>query len=115
MTLGTLPAGKKPYSELGASLKNPDEELVDSQDRLSRAAFVMIAGVGAALVRSGWTVETGPGRPLNLTKDGAAIVPGEVISRLINEPNSQTEWQAKCDALGLSGVPLAPSGATVTT
>ena len=115
LTLGTLPAGKKPYSELGASLKNPDEELVDSQDRLSRAAFVMIAGVGAALVRSGWTVETGPGRPLNLTKDGAAIVPGEVISRLINEANSQKEWQAKCDALGLSGVPLAPSGATVTT
>jgi Zn-dependent protease with chaperone function len=40
LTLGTIPAGKIPYADLGASLKNPGEELLDSQDRIARAAFV---------------------------------------------------------------------------
>jgi Zn-dependent protease with chaperone function len=109
LTLGTLPAGKKPYIELGTSLKNPGEDLVDSQDRLARAAFVMIAGLGAALVRSGWTVGTGPGRPLKVTKGDAAVIPPDVISRLINEAGSQSAWQARCEALGIADIPLSPS------
>lgn len=113
LTIGTLPAGKIAYSDMGTSLKNPGEELVDGHERIARAAFVMTAGLGAALVRSGWTVETGPGRPLNVKKGDAALVPPRAISRLINEAHARSEWQTECDALGISGIPLAPGAAPV--
>jgi hypothetical protein len=107
MTIGNLPAGKKAYSEIGATLTNPGETLLSSEERTGRAAFVMIAGLGMALLRSGWKVETGPGRPLELKKADATIVPHEVISRLVANAESYKDWKIRCDELGISAIPLA--------
>jgi Zn-dependent protease with chaperone function len=84
MTIGDLPAGKKAYTEFGAGLKNKGESFVDADERLGRAAHVMIAGLGAALLRAGWKMETGPGRPLELKNGEASVIPRRVVGRLID-------------------------------
>jgi hypothetical protein len=107
-TVGSLPAGKKAYIEIGGALKNPDESIVGSEERLGRAAYVMTAGLGAALLRAGWKIETGPGRPIEMKNGDASVIPREVVARLIENADTYTEWKAKCDELGISQIPLAP-------
>jgi len=89
MTIGDLPAGKKAYTEFGAGLKNKGESFVDADERLGRAAHVMIAGLGAALLRAGWKMETGPGRPLELKNGEASVIPRRVVGRLIDNAEAE--------------------------
>jgi hypothetical protein len=112
-TVGNLPAGKKAYTEIGGALKNPGETIVGSEERLGRAAYVMTAGLGAALLRAGWKIETGPGRPIEMKNGDASLIPREVVGRLIENVDAYTEWKAKCDELGIAQIPLA--GTTPST
>jgi heat shock protein HtpX len=113
-TIGTLPAGKKAYTDIGAGLKNPGETLLGSDERLGRAAHVMIAGLGAALLRAGWKLETGPGRPLEVKSGESTVIPREVVGRLIENAEACREWKATCDAMGISDIPLANATPSTT-
>jgi Zn-dependent protease with chaperone function len=107
MTIGNLPAGNKAYTELGAGVKSKGESFVDADERLGRAAHVIIAGLGAALLRAGWRIETGPGRPLELKNGESSVIPREVVGRLIEHADSHKEWKARAAAMGISDIPLA--------
>ena len=109
LTIGNLPAGKKSYNDMGASLKNPGETLVGAEDRRTRAAYLMTAGLGAALLRAGWRIETGPGLPLEVKRGEDSVDPRDVIMRLVENAATYKEWKSRCDALGIADIALAPS------
>lgn len=114
LTIGTLPAGKKAYAELGKELKNKGQAFVDADERLGRAAYVISSALGAALLRAGWRLETGPGRPLEVKNGESSLIPREVVGRLIEDAGFYKEWEAKSEALGISGIPLAGSSPSTT-
>ena len=74
-----LPWGRKAFMQLGAGLVDPREVDVTDDDRVARAMHVFTAGLGSALLRAGWVLETGPGQPLELVNGAERLNPGEVI------------------------------------
>ena len=48
----------------------------------------MSCAIGAALLRQGWTFETGPGKPVVAVKDGVRFNPRESLTRLAEEKMS---------------------------
>ena len=107
LTVDNLPAGKRAYADMGKKLRNEGEMLVGSDEALPRAVHVMIAGLGSALLRAGWHAETGPGRPVEVRRGDASVIPVQVIGRLVENADTFKEWKAQCDALGITGLPLA--------
>ena len=77
--------------------------------RLASPIHVLTCAVGAALVRQGWTIETAPGKPIFVVKDGERFNPRESITKLSGGSLSADEWKATCASLGLTGVSLASS------
>jgi hypothetical protein len=107
-TIDQLPSGKRAYEDLGRMLRGK-MDISSSEERIGSAVYMMTAGIGAALMRAGWRVETSPGRPLELTNGSARVNPRDVISRLVEDVNAFKEWKETCDALGITGLQLRPS------
>ena len=110
--LGTLTADQIPTdnkwwlrkgAELASQHDRPDagaDELVDY------VKHVLLCAIGNALVRLGWTIETAPGRPLNVVKDGRHFEPHVPIGKLADGTMNVDEWKATCESLGLAGLLL---------
>ena len=64
---------------------------------------------GAALVRDGWTIDTSPGRPLNLVRGEERFEPHVALNKLCDGSMSSDDWKSTCDSLALTGVGLASS------
>ncbi len=107
ITLDQLPAGEVSFVAMGARLVGDDEADVDDAERIARAAQLLEAGVGSALARLGWTVETRPGLPIELLNGTERLEPRAVIADLVKGELSSESWQATCERLGLTGILLA--------
>ena len=109
LTIDQIPSGKAPYIEMGSRLVGREEVNINSDQRIGRAIQVMSAGLGSALIRADWRPETGPGRPLILVKGDHVLDPTQIIAGLFENPESYKEWRARCEALGIAGLPLQDS------
>jgi heat shock protein HtpX len=107
-TIDQLPSGKRAYEDLGRQFRGK-MNISSSEERIETAARMMAAGIGTALMRAGWRVETSPGQPIELINGSARVIPREVITRLVENVNAFKEWKETCDALGITGLPLRPS------
>jgi Zn-dependent protease with chaperone function len=108
-TVDDLPVGRKAFLQAGAGLVGKREEGVTAEEGLWRAVHVFTAGVGAAMVREGWHLETAPGQPLMLVKDQRRFEPAEAIARLASDEQTADGWRSTCADLGVAGLPLASS------
>jgi Zn-dependent protease with chaperone function len=109
-TVDGMPAGRKAFMQLGSALVEKREVDVTADDCVARAGYVLTAALGAALLRAGWVLETGPGQPLEVVKGGERLDPGMVMARLAEEESGAAEeWRATCERLELVGWPLASS------
>jgi hypothetical protein len=113
LTTDQIPSGKGPYIEMGSRLVGREEVNINSDERIGRAIQVMTAGLGNALIRAGWRLETGPGLPFILKNGDHVLDPKQIIIDLIENPESYQEWRTRCDALGIAGLPLQDSVASV--
>jgi hypothetical protein len=106
-TIDDLPSGRAAFAQAGASLVGEERESLTAEQWVLRAVHVFTAGVGSALLRDGWTIETAPGRPLVLVKDGHRLDPGLEISRLASGTLPEAEWRGSCTWMGIAGMPLS--------
>ena len=112
LTADQIPADRKWFKKKGAeiaALHNRTD--VDTEELAEYAKHVLLCAVGAALVKQGWTIETAPGRPLNVVKDGNHFEPHVAIGKLGDGTMNIDEWKATCQSLGISGVALAAAAA----
>lgn len=58
-------------------------------------------------MRAVWVVETSPGQPLELVRGAERLDPSVVLTRLVEGQESADGWQARCEQLGIAGLPLA--------
>ena len=106
MTPEQMPIGKPAFIRKGSDLVGPHEINVNSDERIRRAIHVLTAGLGSLLARNGWSIETLPGRPRQLLRDGQRFDPRAVIVQLSDGSLTAETWQRDCHALGISGLPL---------
>lgn len=106
-TVDDLPSGRQVFAKLGAALVGKSEVDLTAEERGARAQQVLTAALGAALLREGWALETGPGQPLELVKGSDRLDPAVVMARLAEEEGAAAEWQATCQRLGVAGLRLA--------
>jgi len=106
-TVDDMPSGRKAFMQLGSALVAKREADVTADDCIARAVHVLAASLGSALARAGWEVETGPGQPLVLVRGPERLDPNVVLTRLVEGQESADGWQARCEQLGIAGLPLA--------
>jgi hypothetical protein len=108
LTAGQIPSDKKWFEKKGSELTKdiPD---APAEYRIGFTVHVLMCAVGAALVRQGWTIETAPGKPIILVKDGGRFNPRESITKLAEGSLAVDSWKAGCESMSLSGVSLASS------
>jgi len=110
--LGTLsadqiPADKKWWLKKGAELASQhNRQDAGSEEHIDYATHVLLCAIGNALVRDGWSIETAPGRPLSVVKDGRQFEPHVPIGKLADGSMNVDEWKATCERLGLAGLLL---------
>jgi Zn-dependent protease with chaperone function len=105
-TVGQIPSGQEAFIQLGSELVGQDEVNVNSEERIHRATQLLTAGLGSALTSAGWSIETGPGDPLELVNGDKRLDPGVAIARLASGDESAGEWQSFCEDQGIASLPL---------
>ena len=112
LTADQIPSDKKWFMKKGAEVASLHNRMdVGAEDHIEYAKHVLLCAVGAALVTQGWTIETAPGRPLNVVKDGNHFEPHVAIGKLGDGTMNIDEWKATCQSLGISGVLLTAAAA----
>jgi hypothetical protein len=108
LTADRIPADEKWFIKKGAELavqhKRPD---ATASDHIDYTKHTLLCAIGAALIRSGWSIETAPGRPLNVVNGDRRFEPHVAIDKLADGSMLAEEWKTTCDSLGLSNVTLA--------
>ena len=101
-----LPSNKKWFEDCGNRLTNDIEE-APAEYRIGFAVHVLTCAVGVILLGQGWTIETGPGKPIVLVKDGVRFEPRATITKLADGSLPVDEWKATCRSMAIEGLPLA--------
>jgi hypothetical protein len=82
---------------------------VSPEDQIGYTCYVVTCAVGTALLNAGWTLETGPGRPILFRRGDECFDPRQSINTLAEGAvSSESEWRERCASLGISGAPLSP-------
>jgi Zn-dependent protease with chaperone function len=112
LTADQIPADKKWFMKKGAELaaqhQRPD---AGAGEHVEYTKHMLLCAIGAALVNRGWTIETAPGRPLSVVKDGNRFEPHIVVGKLADGTMTVDEWKAQCASLGIANMPLTAAGA----
>jgi hypothetical protein len=115
LTVEAVPTGKHAFIGLGSDLVRPDEENVNSDERVARAAYVLGVGIGVLLLDQGWQPLTGPGTPVLLVRGSTTFDPLRAARALAEGITSSDAWKAECQALGIAGLPLGEYAAVAPT
>jgi Zn-dependent protease with chaperone function len=108
LTADQIPSDKKWFIKKGAELASMHNRLdVVANDHIEYTKHVLLCAIGAAALKAGWTIDTAPGRPLNLSNGDARFEPHLALGQLADGSMKVDEWKATCESLGISGVPLA--------
>jgi hypothetical protein len=112
LTADQIPADRKWFIKKGYELAvQHHRQEVGADEQIGYTCHMLLCAVGAALVRQGWSIETAPGRPLNVVKDGQHFEPHVAINKLADGTMNVDEWKAQCASLGLTGVALTAAAA----
>ena len=106
LTADQIPSDKKWFLQRGNELTKDVQE-APAEYRIGYAVHVVTCAIGSVLVRQGWLIETAPGRPIVLVKDGTRLNLRDSITKLADATLPADEWKTMCDSMGLQGVMLA--------
>jgi Zn-dependent protease with chaperone function len=107
MTAGTMPVGKRVFIARGTELVEKGEGNINGDELVARTMHVLTAGLGSVLLRAGWSIETAPGRALEVVKGSDRFNPGDAVQRLAAGEWTGDQWTVRCQQLGIAGQPLA--------
>lgn len=108
VTAESLPEQVPRLRQIGAGIRDPKGMLLDPQQRTNRAAYLFGAGLGLALVDSGWTLHSGPGI-FHLQRGDEELNPFSVMEQLMSGKLTKQDWIARCSALGIGQLMLGPA------
>jgi Zn-dependent protease with chaperone function len=111
VTAESLPDQIPKLRQIGASIRDPKGMLLDPEQRTRRAGQLFGAALGLALLDHGWTLISGPG-VFYLQRDSDksdTLNPFLVLDHFMNGKLTPQDWIAKCAALGISQLMLAPA------
>ena len=77
----------------------------DDEDPLPAADYAVGAGIGLALFRAGFAVQSPPGAPVVLLRSGEEVEPFSLRKRLA-DAGAAEPWQAFCAEVGIASVEL---------
>jgi len=108
VTAESLPAQIPKLRQIGAGIRDPKGMLLDSEQRTRRAAQLFGAALGLSLLDHGWMLVSGPG-VFYLQHGSDTLNPFLALDHLMNGKLTAEDWSAKCAALGISHLMLAPA------
>jgi hypothetical protein len=112
-TADSLPVDHTQLAKVGSSL--PGGGTRSSDERASMTCSLMACGVAIALLDAGATLETQPGRPFSFRAAGASMEPFNDVPRVVHGELSLVEWKVRCQAMGIAGRTLGPTGAAAAS
>jgi heat shock protein HtpX len=107
LTADQIPSDKKWFLKRGFELAKENDPDAGADYNLGYSIHVLTCAIGALLLRQGWTIETAPGRPILVVKDGHPFNPRASIAELAEGTLASEAWKTTCASMGISGVPLA--------
>jgi heat shock protein HtpX len=107
VTAECLPDQIPKLRQIGSGIRDPKGMLLDPQQRTLRAAHLFGAGLALAMIDQGWTLHSGPGT-FHLQRDAERLNPFAILEQLMSGKLSAEDWIAKCNALGIGRLVLAP-------
>jgi heat shock protein HtpX len=107
LTADQIPSDKKWFLKKANELAAKTAPEAPAEYKMAFAIHVLTCAVGAALVRQGWTIETAPGKPIFVVKDGTRFNPRESITQLADNSMTSDAWKATCASMTLTGITLA--------
>jgi heat shock protein HtpX len=110
LTADQVPADRRWFLKMGAELAAMHERTdVSPEGQIGYAGYVVTCAVGTALLNAGWTLETGPGRPILFRRGEERFDPRQSINKLAEGVvSAESEWRERCESLGIAGTQLAP-------
>jgi Zn-dependent protease with chaperone function len=108
VTAQQLPDQIPKLRQIGSGIRDPKGMLLDPQQRTNRAGFLFGAALGLALVDHGWTLHSGPG-VFHLQRADEQLNPFLVMEQLMKGKLTPQDWIARCKALGIGELMLAPA------
>jgi hypothetical protein len=114
LTVEAVPTGKHAFIGLGSDLVRPDEENVNSDERVARG---LCAGSRYRCVaaRSGLATADGTGNAGVARPRINDLHPLRAARALAEGITSSDAWKAECQALGIAGLPLGEYAAVAPT
>jgi Zn-dependent protease with chaperone function len=106
LTADQLPSDRQWFEKQGNQLTKQVEE-ASAQYRINYAVHILSCAIGVLLLRHHWTIETAPGRPLVLVKDGVRLNVSELLGKLAAGSMPVDDWKALCRLMAIEGVALA--------
>jgi hypothetical protein len=106
LTADQLPSDRQWFEKQGNQLTKHVEE-ASAQYRINYAVHILSCAIGVLLLRHQWTIETAPGRPLVLVKDGVRLNVSELLGKLAAGSMPVDDWKALCRLMAIEGVALA--------
>lgn len=108
LTADQIQSDKKWFLAKGNELAAKDAPDAAAEDKIDFAIHVLSCALGAALLRTGWTIETAPGKPIVVVKDGTPFNPRASIQQLAENSMTSETWKATCESMMIGAVRLAP-------
>jgi len=108
VTAESLPDQIPKLRQIGSGIRDPKGMLLDPQQRTQRAAHLFAAGLALALLDHGWTLHSGPGE-FHLQRGTEQMNPFLVLEQMMSGKLSAPDWMARCNALGIGRLVLAPA------
>jgi heat shock protein HtpX len=106
LTADQIPSDRKWFEKRGYELTKDVEE-APAEYRIGYVVHVLTCAIGALLLGKGWQIETAPGKPIVLVKDGERLHLRESIMKLADATLPVDEWKSTSKSIGVDGVPIA--------
>lgn len=93
-----------------SKLKAPGRRPASSDEATRLAVTTLGAALGAALADHGWTVQTSPGEPVRLARDGRTLDPVGAVAALAAGRATREQWIDFCASVGIEAIALGEAG-----
>ena len=107
LTADQIPSDKKWFLAKGNELVSKDEADAPPDYKIGYATHVLSCAVGATLLRAGWIIETAPGKPIVVEKDGVRFEPLASVTKLADGSLESASWKSSCESMMIATAPLA--------
>jgi hypothetical protein len=106
VTAASLPRLLQSPGELGTQIDRSAGRLLPADEKTAGLVWIAGTALAVALARQGWTLDTSPGAPVSLERDGYRIEPFAAVAKLGSGEPVADAWPAVCQQAGIADLAL---------